>query len=228
MKLFRKIQHRCTSSMTDVIFHTGQQLTVGRLWISTLLIMNNSRCQSWMSDEQWAGGIDECAMKGLFIFSANESCQDWEDNLWNPSGWRCPTDGPISAQLDRKRDTSWFRFHWQSSWTTQIHKMVCAPFSLEPNRHTRMFPKSFLGSSYLSGKELTGGLKGMKLAREKQNFTADGMDPQLSLKRTSRSYFCCFQGQLVMVSVSSARHSESDVDYVLQDGWARLPTDVQG
>lgn len=168
--------------------------------------------------------------EGAVYLSANESCPDWEDNLWNPSGWGCATDGPISAQLVRNRDTSGFRFHWQSSWTTQIHKIVCAPFSLQPNRHIRMFPKSFVGSSYLSGKEFTGGVKGMKLVREKQNFTVDGMNPRfiieadqsqlfLLVSGTAGDGFCIeYKTQWKLLLIICFKTDEQDLN----------PTDVQG
>ena len=58
------------------VLYNWRVCALGRLWIPTLLIMSNTRCQSWMSDEQWEDGADECAMRGLFVFLAGELCQD--------------------------------------------------------------------------------------------------------------------------------------------------------
>lgn len=77
--------------MTDMIFYHQHRLAVGRLWILTLLIMNNTRCQSWMSDEEFAEGKDECAMRGLFVVQPMNRVRTC--NLQNPSGTRRPTGG---------------------------------------------------------------------------------------------------------------------------------------
>lgn len=72
------------------VLYNWQLLALGRLWISTLLIMSNTRCQSWMSDEQWEDGTDECAMRGLFVFWPGNCVKT--HNLQNPSEASCPTD----------------------------------------------------------------------------------------------------------------------------------------
>lgn len=72
------------------VLYNWQLLALGRLWIPTLLIMTNTRCQSWMSDEHWEDGPDECAMRGLFVFWPGNCVKT--HNLQNPSETICPTD----------------------------------------------------------------------------------------------------------------------------------------
>lgn len=134
-------------------------------------------------DERWtvSGWNRWVCHEGVVCLSASELCQDLQplEPVWKEvqlMAWSLPSSleigtppglDSIDIVIGKQRHTSW--------WCSAQNRSVLL-FSLEPNRHIRVFAKSF-GSSYLSGKEFTDRVKGMKLVREKQNFTVNWMNP---------------------------------------------------
>lgn len=84
-----KLLKRCSKNSNNILRGLYNRLlfALGRIEIPALLIMSNSRCQSWMSNEQWEDGTDESATRRLFVFRPGDCVKTHK--LQNQSASSC-------------------------------------------------------------------------------------------------------------------------------------------
>lgn len=85
-----KLLKRHSKNSNNILWELYNRLlfALGRIEIPALLIMSNSRCQSWMSNEQWEDGTDESATRRLFVFRPGDCVKTHK--LQNQSASSCP------------------------------------------------------------------------------------------------------------------------------------------